>query len=122
MKRNVVMLCEISAGQEGRPSKSLKLDEAERVLTAAETSSLEAYIVLSLLLGARTEELRPLPWLMVDEVGNPDSDEPVLPLAYGGRYGRVETRRRESRVARSQCRGGAQKHYGSSVFASMRRS
>jgi hypothetical protein len=81
------MLCEISAGQEGRPSKSLKLDEAERVLTAAETSSLEAYIVLSLLLGARTEELRPLPWLMVDEVGNPDSDEPVLPLAYGGTGG-----------------------------------
>ncbi|GAA1690199.1 site-specific integrase [Fodinicola feengrottensis] len=65
VKRNVVGLVEIPTGQDGRPSKSLNLDQAEAVLVAAEWSRLHAYVVLSLLTGARTEELRALEWTHV---------------------------------------------------------
>ncbi|MGH3939315.1 MAG: hypothetical protein ACRDTG_11885 [Pseudonocardiaceae bacterium] len=60
MKRNVVVLCEVPTGRPGRPSKTLTLEQAEAVLIAAEAFPLCAYTVLSLLLGARTEELRAL--------------------------------------------------------------
>jgi integrase len=49
------------------------------VLTAAEETTLHAYVVLSLLLGARTEELRALTWSHVDLEGMPDSTPPVPP-------------------------------------------
>ncbi|WP_225993972.1 site-specific integrase [Actinomadura rudentiformis] len=64
VKRNVVMLCELPKGKAGRPSKSLSMAQAEAVLEAAETAKpwLRAYVVLSLLTGARTEELRGLTW------------------------------------------------------------
>jgi integrase len=79
VKRNVVLLCEIPKGQEGRPSKSLTFDQAAAVLTAAEETTLHAYVVLSLLLGARTEELRALTWSHVDLEGMPDATPPVPP-------------------------------------------
>ena len=67
VKRNVVMLCELPRGRAGRPSKSLTFDQAAAVLVAAASASnsppwVYAYIVLSLLTGARTEELRALRW------------------------------------------------------------
>jgi integrase len=64
VKRNVLMLCELPKGEPGRPSKSLTLAQAEAVLKAAEGARpwLRAYVVLSLLTGARTEELRGLAW------------------------------------------------------------
>ena len=64
VKRNVVMLCELPKGKPGRPSKSLTLAQAEVVLNAADDARpwLRAYVVLSLLTGARTEELRGLTW------------------------------------------------------------
>jgi integrase len=77
VKRNVAALCEIPAGRQGRPSKSLNLDQAKAVLAAAEESRLYAYVVLSLLTGARTEELRALTWAHVDLDGQPDADPPV---------------------------------------------
>ena len=61
VKRNVVLPCDIPQGQAGRPSKSLNFDQAAALLDAAENTSLSAYIVVSLLTGARTEELRALP-------------------------------------------------------------
>lgn len=79
VKRNVVGLCDVPTGQEGRPSKSLALGQAEAVLAASETSPVHAYIVLSLLIGARTEELRALTWDHVDLDGDLDADPPVLP-------------------------------------------
>jgi integrase len=78
VKRNVVALCEIPTGLEGRPSKSLTFEQAEAVLKAAENSPLHAYIVLSLLIGARTEELRALTWDHVDLDGNGLATPPVL--------------------------------------------
>jgi len=65
VRRNVVALCSVSQGRPGRPSKSLTLAQAEAILTAAEGSRLHAYIVVSLLTGARTEELRALTWDLV---------------------------------------------------------
>lgn len=79
VKRNVVQLCDVPQGRAGRPSKSLTLEQAIAVLKAAETSPLRAYIVLSLLIGARTEEMRALRWARVDLVGKLDADPPVPP-------------------------------------------
>ena len=71
VKRNVVLLCDIPQGQAGRLSKSLDFDQAAALLDAAENTSLYAYIVISLLTGARTEELRALTWAHVDLDGTP---------------------------------------------------
>jgi len=48
--------------QAGRPSKSLTLEQAVALMAAAKGTSLEAYVVLSLLSGVRTEEARALCW------------------------------------------------------------
>jgi len=79
VKRNVVALCGIPKGQDGRPSKSLTLDQARAVLTAAEDNPLHAYVIVSLLTGARTEELRALSWDHVDLDGRADAKPPVPP-------------------------------------------
>lgn len=79
VRRNVVELCAIPAGQSGRRSKSLDLDQAEALLRAAVGSALHGYIVLSLLIGARTEELRALRWGDVDLMGRPTASPPVPP-------------------------------------------
>ncbi|MCW2904029.1 MAG: site-specific integrase [Streptosporangiaceae bacterium] len=79
VKRNVVELCSVPTGQLGRPSKALTFAQAEAVLKAAEKTSMHAYIVLSLLTGARTEELRPLTWDHVFLKGQPDATLSVPP-------------------------------------------
>src|SRR5215471_9755149 len=61
--RNVAALVKPPKGQgAGRPSKSLTLEQAIALMAAAEGTRLEAYIVLSLLSGMRTEEARALRW------------------------------------------------------------
>jgi len=77
VKRNVVALCSVPTGQPGRPSKALTMAQAEAVLAAAESTRMRGYVVLSLLTGARTEELRALTWDHVDLKGGPDVDPPV---------------------------------------------
>jgi Site-specific recombinase XerD len=79
VKRNVVALCSIPTGQAGRPSKSLTLDQAKTLLDSAKSSRFYAYLTLSLLTGARTEELRALTWDHVDLEGQPEADPPVPP-------------------------------------------
>jgi integrase len=80
VKRNVVLLCDCPVGKgKGRPSKALTLAQAEAVLSAAEESTMRGYIVVALLTGARTEELRALTWDHVDLEGNPFSSPPVPP-------------------------------------------
>ncbi|GAA3771322.1 site-specific integrase [Streptomyces chiangmaiensis] len=79
VKRNVVELCSVPQGQPGRPSKALAFAQAEAVLRAAEGSSMHAYIVVALLTGARTEELRALTWDHVFLKGKPDADPPQPP-------------------------------------------
>lgn len=61
--QNVAALVDAPKGQlGGRPSKSLTLEQAVALMAAARGTSLEAYIVLSLLSGVRTEEARALRW------------------------------------------------------------
>ena len=57
--RNVAALVKPPEGQgPGRPSKSLTLEQAVSLMTAAQGTRLEAFITLSLLTGLRTEEVR----------------------------------------------------------------
>ena len=99
VKRNVVELCAVPQGRGGRPSKALTLAQATAVLRAAEGSRMYAYVVLSLLTGARPEELRALTWDHVDLVGKPDADPPVPPYVAVWRSVRAggDTKTRKSR-------------------------
>ncbi|WP_219502058.1 site-specific integrase [Nonomuraea ceibae] len=67
VKRNVVLLCELPTGKSGRPSKALTMEQAAAVLEASETAKpwLRAYVLVSLLVGLRTEEVRALHWTYV---------------------------------------------------------
>lgn len=60
--RNVVELCRTPRGRVGRPSKSFTLEQAEAVLTKTRDHWMHCYIVVSLLTGARTEEVREMRW------------------------------------------------------------
>jgi len=99
VRRNVAALCSVPRGQPGRPSKALTLAQADAILVTAEGSRLHAYIVVSLLTGARTEELRALTWDHVDLVGQPDADPPIPPHVAVWRSVRTggETKTRKSR-------------------------
>jgi integrase len=99
VKRNVVELCTVPAGRPGRPSKALTLAQAEAVLAAAQPTRMHAYVTLSLLTGARTEELRALTWDHVDLDGRLDDDPPVPPYMQVWRSVRAggDTKTRKSR-------------------------
>ncbi|GAB3456791.1 site-specific integrase [Kineococcus endophyticus] len=77
VKRNVVALCSVPRGQGGRPSKALTMEQADAVLRAVESTRLRGYVVLSMLTGARTEELRALRWDHVDLIGRLDAVPPI---------------------------------------------
>jgi integrase len=67
--RNVAMLVSAPPGRApGRPSKSLTVEQARKLIHAAQTreSRLHAYILLCLTTGIRTEEARALCWTEVD--------------------------------------------------------
>jgi integrase len=77
--RNVAALDDAPKGQQaGRPSKSLTLEQAVALMPAAKGTALEAYIIVSLLSGVRTEEARALRWdhvvAWVDEQWQPVSE------------------------------------------------
>jgi len=79
VRRNVAVLIDTPAGQGGRPSRSFTLAQAVALLAAARGSTLYAYIVVSLLVGVRTEEARALTWNHVDLDGDPKAVPPVPP-------------------------------------------
>jgi hypothetical protein len=92
LKRNVVELTEVPTGQPGRRSKSLSSEQADDVLTKTAPDRLHAYIVVSLLTGARTEELRALGWEHVHL--DPDSVPPYLEVWRSVRaHGDTKTRK-----------------------------
>ena len=95
VSRNDATQVNTPKGQDGRPSKSLTLEQAIAVITAAKTlpamelrpglkdvrrpaTLMHAYIVLSLLAGVRTEEAKALRWEHVHLDGDPDA-EPAIP-------------------------------------------
>ena len=85
VKRNVALLCDVPRGTAGRPSKSLTLAQAADLLTAAKKHpTMHAYIVVSLLTGARTEELRALTWSHTDLDGEPPSVQLWRSVREGG--------------------------------------
>ncbi len=94
--RNVAALVDTPKGQQGRPSRSLTLQQAIAVITTARTlpvmelrpglndvrrpaSLMHAYVVLSLGVGIRTEEARALGWQHVDLDGDPGASPAVPP-------------------------------------------
>jgi integrase len=77
--RNVATLVDPAKGQVGRPSRSLTLDQSLALLEASRASRLNAYVVLSLTVGIRTEEARGLLWDHVDLDGDPGATRPVPP-------------------------------------------
>jgi len=81
IRRNIVLLCEVPEGRAGRQSKSLTLMQAEALLRAAEQGPprMGAYIIVSLLTSAHTEEMRALRWHDVDQTGQPDGSR-LIPL------------------------------------------
>ena len=114
VSRNVAILADTPKGQQGRPSKSLTLDQALAITTAAATlpvmelrpglkdvrrpaELMHAYITLSLLCGLRTEEARALRWAHVDLDGDPAASPPVPPHIAVWRsvraYGETKTER-----------------------------
>jgi integrase len=103
IRRNIVLLCEVPEGRIGRPSKSFTLLQAEAVLKAAEQGPvrMRAYIVLSLLTGARTEEMRALRWHDMDLAGQLETHPPIPPSMALVRSVRAggDTKTRKSRRA-----------------------
>lgn len=99
VERNVVELAETPKGRPGRPSKSLTLAQAKAILTSTAGDSMHAYIVVSLLTGARTEEVRALRWDHVSLYGAPDADPPVPPHMFVWRSDREggDTKTKKSR-------------------------
>ena len=99
VKRNVVELTEVPRGRAGRPSKALTAQQADDVLVKTAADHLHHYIVVSLLTGARTEELRALRWEHVHLDGDPDAIPPVPPFIEVWRSVRKggETKTRKSR-------------------------
>lgn len=79
VRRNVVELTEVPKGRRGRRSKSLTAKQVDGVLNETAGDRLHHYIVLSLLTGARTEELRALRWDHVFLDGLPAAKPPVPP-------------------------------------------
>lgn len=78
-------LCSVPRGKKGRPSKAPTLAQAEAVLKAAEGTRMHGYVVLALLTGARTEELRALTWDHVDlRPGRPAAQATRLPVRRPG--------------------------------------
>lgn len=61
-RQNVAEFCDLPAGRGGRASKSFTLAQAQDILTMTRHHPMHAYIVVSLLTGARTEEMRALTW------------------------------------------------------------
>jgi integrase len=99
VKRNVVALCTVPQGRAGRKSKALTMAQAAGVLRVAEATRMHGYIVLSLLTGARTEELRALTWDDVNLTGDSDASPPVPPHVAVWRSVRAggDTKTRKSR-------------------------
>jgi integrase len=81
--RNVAELVKTPTGRPGRPSRALTLDQATAVLEEAGSSRLNAYVVLSLMTGIRTEEARALRWdHVVAWVDDPTGWRPVTEAGF----------------------------------------
>ncbi|MFI8767297.1 tyrosine recombinase XerC [Streptomyces sp. NPDC053792] len=100
--RNVAELVEIPEGKSGRQSKSLTLLQAKAALSAMPGSWIHAYVALSLLVGIRTEEVRPLKWSHV-KLDVPDGTMPHVEVWRSvRRQGETKTRKSRRTLAMPQ--------------------
>ncbi|MEV4927881.1 site-specific integrase [Streptomyces roseoverticillatus] len=97
--RNVAELVEVPEGRPGRPSKSLSLDQGDAVLRAKEGTWIHAYVVLSLLVGVRPEEARPLTWTHVHLVASDRAKPHVDVWRSVRRHGETKTRKSRRSLA-----------------------
>ncbi|SED10523.1 Site-specific recombinase XerD [Streptomyces sp. 3213] len=97
--RNVAELVEVPEGRAGRPSKSLSLKQGEAVLRAKEGSWIHTYVVLSLLVGVRPEEARPLTWAHVHLGGSGKGKPHVDVWRSVRRHGDTKTRKSRRSLA-----------------------
>ena len=99
IEKNVAELVDTPPGKDGRPSKALTRAQTDAVLKASEGSALHAYLVLSLLTGARTEEMRSLRWDHVDLIGDLEADPPIPPhlMVWRSVRAKGETKTKKSR-------------------------
>src|SRR5689334_11419618 len=97
--RNVATLVDNPKGQVGRPSRSFTLEQSLALLESAKQFRLNAYVVLSLAVGIRTEEARELHWDHVDLDGETECG--AAGAALGGRLalGAARRRHQDSQVA-----------------------
>jgi len=63
VRRNVALSVDSPSDRRGRPSRSLTFEQAVALITTAQDYALYAYVVLSLLVGIRTEEAWALRWI-----------------------------------------------------------
>ena len=122
VRRNVVLLCGTPTGQSGRPSKALTLEQAQALVEHAGGSTMGTYVLMSLLTGARTEELRALTWSHLDLNGQPDADppDPAARPWFGARFAPAATPRPASPDAPSPSRHAASMHCSSTATARRR--
>ncbi|MDF2747033.1 MAG: tyrosine-type recombinase/integrase [Propionibacteriaceae bacterium] len=103
VRRNVVELTELPTGQRGRPSKALSPQQADDVLIKTAADRLHPYIVVSLLTGARTEELRALRWTHVHLEGRATATPPVPPIHRGVALGACDGRYQDATLKADAC-------------------
>jgi integrase len=128
VKRNVVEVTDVPTGQPGRRSKSLTPEQVDDVLIKTAPDRLHPYfpyLVVSLLTGARTEELRALRWEHVHLDGRPNAAVGSAPFG-GLAIGPRERRHEDKEVpaygrAASACRRGFADATGSADSRSARR-
>ncbi|MFI6251010.1 tyrosine-type recombinase/integrase [Streptomyces sp. NPDC051016] len=100
--RNVAELVEVPEGKAGRPSKSLSLEQGEAVLRAKQGTWIHAYVVLSLLVGVRPEEARPLTWSHVHLTRSAKEKPHVDVWRSVRRHGDTKTRKSRRSLAMPQ--------------------
>jgi integrase len=111
VSRNVALLCTAPTGTEGRPSGSLTLEQAQTLLLASESGPLAGYIVLALLTGMRTEELRALTWDHLDLAASPARPPNVQVWKSVRAGGDTKTRRSRRTIALpTRCVVALEKH------------
>jgi integrase len=93
--RNVAEYVELPEGLPGRPSKSFTAAQADAILRGTRDHRMHAYIVVSLLTGARTEEMRALRWDQVEL--EPRAGVPPHIMVWRSVRRRGDTKTRKSR-------------------------
>ncbi len=93
--RNVAEHVELPEGRAGRPSKSFTAAQADAILRQTKGHRMHAYIVVAMLTGARTEEMRALTWDHV--VLGPSNGVPPHMMVWRSVRRGGETKTRKSR-------------------------